>query len=135
MDVFHFAEFVKLKYICHIIETYSGFQWVIVLSSEKADSIIIHLLEIMVIVEIPVISEVSKRIMGPNNYSTWVTIMPLTNISVSLRYHHPQITGSNFGDNAHIPKKWREWNLVSWWVVDACHRLLIVTGMAREEIM
>ncbi|KAL6059743.1 hypothetical protein STEG23_009665, partial [Scotinomys teguina] len=47
MDVFHFAEFGKLKYVHHTIDTYSGFQWATALSSEKADSIITHLLEVM----------------------------------------------------------------------------------------
>ncbi|KAL6032102.1 hypothetical protein STEG23_033054 [Scotinomys teguina] len=35
MDVFHFAEFGKLKYVHHTIDTYSGFQWATALSSEK----------------------------------------------------------------------------------------------------
>ncbi|KAL6085602.1 hypothetical protein STEG23_035267 [Scotinomys teguina] len=47
MDVFHFAEFGKLKYVHHTIDTYSGFQWATALSSEKADSVIMHLLEVM----------------------------------------------------------------------------------------
>ena len=41
MDVFHFAEFGKLKYEHHTTDTYSGFRWAIALSSEKADSAII----------------------------------------------------------------------------------------------
>ena len=49
MDVFHFAEFGKLKYVHHIIDTYSGFQWATALSSEKAVSVITHLLEVMAI--------------------------------------------------------------------------------------
>ncbi|KAL6035037.1 hypothetical protein STEG23_037457 [Scotinomys teguina] len=53
MDVFHFAEFGKLKYVHHTIDTYSGFQWATALSSEKADSVITHLLEIMAIMGIP----------------------------------------------------------------------------------
>ncbi|KAL6031325.1 hypothetical protein STEG23_000678 [Scotinomys teguina] len=53
MDVFHFAEFGKLKYVHHSIDTYSGFQWATALSSEKADSVITHLLEVMAIMGIP----------------------------------------------------------------------------------
>ena len=49
MDVFHFAEFGKLKYVYHTINTYSGFQWASSLNSEKADSEISQLLEIMII--------------------------------------------------------------------------------------
>ena len=33
--------------------TYSGFQWATALSSEKADSVITHLLEVMAIMGIP----------------------------------------------------------------------------------
>ena len=50
MDVFHFAEFGKQKYIHHTIDTYSGFQWATALRSGKADSVITHLLEIMAII-------------------------------------------------------------------------------------
>ena len=53
MDVFHFAEFGKLKYVHHTIGTYSGFQWATALSSEKTDSVITHLLEDMAIMGIP----------------------------------------------------------------------------------
>ena len=53
MDVFHFVEFGKLKYAHHITDTYSGFQWAIALSSEKTDSVITHLLEVMAIIGIP----------------------------------------------------------------------------------
>ena len=49
MDVFHFVEFGKLKYVHHTIDTFSGFQWATALSSEKADS----LLEVMAIMDIP----------------------------------------------------------------------------------
>ena len=38
----------------HTIDTYSGFQWAIALSSEKADSVIRHLLEVTAIMGIPV---------------------------------------------------------------------------------
>ena len=53
MDVFHFMEFRKLKDVHHTIDTYSGFQWATALSSEKADSVITHLLEVMAIMGIP----------------------------------------------------------------------------------
>ena len=53
MDVFHFMEFGKLKYVYHTIDTYSGFQWATALTSEKADSVITHLMEIMAIMGIP----------------------------------------------------------------------------------
>ena len=54
MDAFYFTEFGKLKYLCHTIYTYSGFQWAIItLASEKADSVITHLLEVMAIMGIP----------------------------------------------------------------------------------
>lgn len=45
--MFHFAEFGKLKCVHHIIGTYSGFQWATALSSEKDDSIVPDLLEVM----------------------------------------------------------------------------------------
>ena len=54
MDVFHFMEFGKLKYVHHTIDTYSGFQWATALSSEKADLVRIHLIEVMAIMGIPV---------------------------------------------------------------------------------
>ena len=52
MDVFHFVEFGKLKYVHHNIDTYSGFKWATALSSEKADYIITHLLEVIAIMGI-----------------------------------------------------------------------------------
>ena len=51
MDVFHITEFGKLRCIHHIIDMFSGFQWVTALSSEKADSVITHLLEVMALWE------------------------------------------------------------------------------------
>ena len=53
MNMFYFVEFGKLKYVYHSIDTYTKFQWVTVLSSEKADSVIIHLLKVMAIMGIP----------------------------------------------------------------------------------
>ena len=38
--MFHFAEFGKLEYVHHTIDTYSGFQWASVLSSGKTDSVV-----------------------------------------------------------------------------------------------
>ena len=49
INEFHFAEIRKLECIHHTIDAYSGFQWSTALSSEKADSVIIHLLEVMAI--------------------------------------------------------------------------------------
>ena len=46
-EYFHFAELGKLKYVHHTIDTFSGFQWATVLSSEKADSVNTQLLEVM----------------------------------------------------------------------------------------
>jgi hypothetical protein len=37
----------------HTIDTCSGFQWTTALRSEKADSVITHLLEVMSIIEVP----------------------------------------------------------------------------------
>ena len=54
MDVFHFVEFGKLKYVYHGIDTYSGFQWATALSSEKADLVITQLLEVTTIIDIPI---------------------------------------------------------------------------------
>ena len=54
MDVFHFAEFGKLKNMHQTIDTYSEFQWSTASSSEKADSIIADLSEVTTIMGIPV---------------------------------------------------------------------------------
>ena len=53
MNMFYFVESEKLKYVQHTIDTYSGFQWASALSSEKADIVIVHLLDILTIVDIP----------------------------------------------------------------------------------
>lgn len=53
MDVLHFVEFGKLIYAHHTIDTYSVFQWTTALSSQKADLVITHLLEVMAIMGIP----------------------------------------------------------------------------------
>ena len=37
----------------HTIDTYLGFQWATALASEKSDSVITHLLAVMVIMGIP----------------------------------------------------------------------------------
>lgn len=54
MDVFHFAEFDKSKYVHHTIFTYSECKWATALSSEKANSVIAHLLKAMAIMKTPV---------------------------------------------------------------------------------
>lgn len=54
MDMFHFAEFGKLKYVLYTFDTYSGFQWTISLSLEKADTVTKHFLEIIAIMDIHV---------------------------------------------------------------------------------
>ena len=51
MDVFNFMKFDKSKYRHYTIDPYSDFQWA--LSSEKVDSVITHLLEVMAIMDIP----------------------------------------------------------------------------------
>ena len=55
--MFHFVEFGELRQvhmlIHHTIETYFAFQWASALNSEKADSDIAHLLEMVVILEMP----------------------------------------------------------------------------------
>lgn len=52
MIVFHLTEFEKLRYMHHTIDTYSEFQWATTLNSERADSVVIHLLAIMAIMGI-----------------------------------------------------------------------------------
>ncbi|CRH27384.1 Integrase core domain [Chlamydia trachomatis] len=53
MDIFHFPEFGSLKYVHHTIDMFSGFQWATAFSSEKADSVITHLLEVMAVMVLP----------------------------------------------------------------------------------
>ena len=52
--MFHFVEFGKLNYVHHTIDTYSGFQWTMTLSSAKAYLVITYLLEVMSIMGMPV---------------------------------------------------------------------------------
>ena len=66
MDILHFAEFGKQKYIHHTIDMYSGFQQATALSSEKADCVITHLSEITAIMGI---SEQIKTDNAPTNVS------------------------------------------------------------------
>ena len=66
MYVFHFPEFGKLNYVHHSIDTYSGFQWATALSSEKANSVIMHLLEVIAIIGIPAQIKADK---GPAHVS------------------------------------------------------------------
>jgi len=49
MDSFHFAEFGKLKLPYYTIVSLSGFQRCWALSSEKANSVIAHLLKLITI--------------------------------------------------------------------------------------
>lgn len=53
MDIFHFLEFVSLKYLHHTVDTFSDFQWATALISEKTDSVITHLLDVMAVMGIP----------------------------------------------------------------------------------
>ena len=50
----HFAEFGKQKFVHHTIDTCTRFQWATALNSEKADSVIKHLLQVMDFMGIPV---------------------------------------------------------------------------------
>ena len=52
VEKIHFTEFGKLRYVHHTIDMFSGFKRATALNSEKADSVITHLLE--VIMGIPV---------------------------------------------------------------------------------
>ena len=52
MEVVHFAEIGNLKYVHHTIDTFSGIQWATYVKSEKAYSIITHLLEVMAVMGI-----------------------------------------------------------------------------------
>ena len=52
MDIFHFTEFGNLRYVHQTIDTFSGFKWPTALSSEKADSVVTYLLEVMAIMKI-----------------------------------------------------------------------------------
>ena len=88
MDVFHFAEFGKLRYVHHTIYTYLGFQWATALSSEKTYSVITHLLEVMAIMCIPAqiktnngLAYISKKIKQFFAYYNIKHITVLTNNS------------------------------------------------------
>jgi hypothetical protein len=67
MDVFHFTEFGKLKYVHHTIDTYLGFQWATALAPEKADSVIKHLLDVMAIMGIPTQIKVDRGLAYVSN--------------------------------------------------------------------
>ena len=60
VDVFYFVEFGKIKYVHHTIDTYSGFQWATVLSSEKVDSVITYLLKVMATIDAKYTSQFSR---------------------------------------------------------------------------
>ena len=53
MDIFPFTEFGNMIHVNHTSNTFSGFQWATALNSEKADSVITHLLEVMAVMGIP----------------------------------------------------------------------------------
>jgi transposase InsO family protein len=52
VDVIYISKFDKQKYVCHSIDTYSKFQWA-TLTKEKADAVILHLLEAFNVMGIP----------------------------------------------------------------------------------
>ena len=53
MDVFQFPPFGKLCYIHHTIDSFSHFQWATPSSSEKADTVIQHLLSCFAVIGLP----------------------------------------------------------------------------------
>lgn len=53
MDVTYVSSFGCLKYVHHTIDTWSHFQWATPLPSEKADSVITHLLTCFVVMGVP----------------------------------------------------------------------------------
>jgi hypothetical protein len=65
VDVFHFAKFVKERYIHHTTEMYSGFQWSTAISSKNPDCVIVHLFNTMEIIGIIAQNK-------PNNTLTYV---------------------------------------------------------------
>jgi hypothetical protein len=65
MIVFHFAEFGKLQFVYHTTDTHLGFQRATALSSEKADSVITHLLKVVAVMGI----SVQVRLTGPLHIS------------------------------------------------------------------
>ncbi|KAL6087202.1 hypothetical protein STEG23_008811, partial [Scotinomys teguina] len=99
MDVFHFAEFGKLKYVHHTIDTYSGFQWATALSSEKADSVITHLLEVMAIMGIPAQIKTDNApayVSGKmKQFFAYYNIKHIT-VEMSLSFYQARATGSPF---------------------------------------
>jgi hypothetical protein len=54
MDAFLSTEFGKLESVHQTIDTYSRFHWATILTFEKADSVITHVLEVMAIMGIPI---------------------------------------------------------------------------------
>ncbi|KAL6078044.1 hypothetical protein STEG23_004480 [Scotinomys teguina] len=98
MDVFHFAEFGKLKYVHHTIDTYSGFQWATALSSEKADSVITHLLEVMAIMGIPAqikIDNAPAYVSGKmKQFFAYYNIKHITGKRIILNQYGAIITGN-----------------------------------------
>ena len=102
MDVFHFPEFEKLKYVHHTIDIYFGMHWTTALSSENADAVLTHLLEAMAIMRIPTqirtdnapayVSKKMKLIFGYYNMKH-ITVIP----------HNP--TGQALVERSHFTLK------------------------------
>lgn len=63
----YFASFGRLHQLHHIIDTYSGFQWAIALSSEKASAVIQHLYECFNIMDL---THTIKTDNGPTYHSS-----------------------------------------------------------------
>lgn len=53
MYVFYLTEFGKLKCVLYTVDTYSRFQRATALTTEKADTIVTYLLEVMAIMGMP----------------------------------------------------------------------------------
>lgn len=86
MDVLHFTDFSKLKYVHHTTDTHSGFQWAAALALEKADSVITHLLEVTAIMGMSLQVKMDKN--GPayvsnkmRQFCTYYNIKHVTDIS------------------------------------------------------
>ena len=54
MDVIYISSFGQQKYVHHTIDTYTRFQWATALHSEKADTVITHLLSSFAVMGLPI---------------------------------------------------------------------------------
>lgn len=54
VDVILSTEFGKLECVHQTIDMYLGFQWATILTFEKADSVITHVLEVTAIIGLPI---------------------------------------------------------------------------------